>query len=82
VRPTNILDYQLFLNFKLQFFLAVLKKGMKYIVLLAFALVFSSCNTCIGVYRDAKQGVIWTQQKIQGTGRSGGTSDPYGAPTY
>jgi hypothetical protein len=55
---------------------------MRSIIFLAITLAFSSCNTSIGIYRDAKQGVIWTQQKIQGTGNSSGSADPYGAPTY
>jgi hypothetical protein len=33
------------------------------------------------MYRDAKEGVIWTKNKIQEK-RGGGSADPYGAPTY
>jgi hypothetical protein len=57
------------------------------IVLLAIALVsLNSCNTVIGMYRDTKQGVIWTKDKIQGSGGGGGgdtSGDAYSdAPIY
>lgn len=55
--------------------------AMKLFVLCAFCLSLVSCNTAIGMYRDAKEGVIWTKNKIQEK-RGGGQSDPYGAPTY
>ena len=55
-------------------------RAMKAIALSLICLSLASCNTAIGMYRDAKQGVIWTKNKIQGN--SGGSSDPYGAPTY
>ncbi len=53
---------------------------MKRAMLLLLCFSLSSCNTAIGIYRDTKEGVIWTKNKIQG--QSGGSSDPYGAPTY
>ncbi|MFY7818327.1 MAG: hypothetical protein ACOVRB_08190 [Akkermansiaceae bacterium] len=55
---------------------------MKLIVLIALCLSVVSCNTAIGIYRDAKEGVIWTKNKIQEKRGGGGHSDPYGAPTY
>jgi hypothetical protein len=56
---------------------------MKLILLCAVSLSLVSCNTSIGVYRDLKQGFIWSKNKIQGSGGGGGGySDPYGAPTY
>jgi hypothetical protein len=50
--------------------------------LLLFAAMFavSSCNTSIGVYRDARQAYSWTKEKIQGTGGGGDSSG--GAPVY
>ena len=57
---------------------------MKCIALTLICLSLASCNTAIGIYRDAKEGVIWTKNKIQEkrNGGGGGYSDPYGAPTY
>jgi hypothetical protein len=58
---------------------------MKYILLCAAALSLVSCNTAIGIYRDGKQGFIWTKNKIQESRNNGGggeSYDPYGAPTY
>jgi predicted small secreted protein len=55
---------------------------MKFFILCAVSLSLVSCNTAIGVYRDTKQGFIWTKNKIQNSGGGGGASDPYGAPTY
>jgi hypothetical protein len=58
---------------------------MKYFLLLAVAVSLSSCNTAIGIYRDGKQGFIWTKNKIQNSGNNsggGGGYDAYGAPTY
>lgn len=58
---------------------------MKLLALSLFCFTMVSCNTAIGVYRDVKEGVIWTKNKIQenrGGGGGGGYSDPYGAPTY
>jgi hypothetical protein len=58
-------------------------RSMKYILLGIAFLTLVSCNTSIGVYRDMKQGFIWTKNKIQGAGSGGGdVVDPYGAPTY
>jgi hypothetical protein len=54
---------------------------MKTLALCLLSLTLVSCNTAIGVYRDTKQGFIWTKNKIQGSG-GGAQSDPYGAPTY
>ncbi|MEO5715751.1 MAG: entericidin [Luteolibacter sp.] len=53
---------------------------MKYIILLVAALALNSCNTCIGIGRDTKQGYEWTKSKFQGTG--GGSQDTSGAPVY
>jgi predicted small secreted protein len=55
---------------------------MKIFALFAFCLSLVSCNTAIGIYRDAKEGVIWTKNKIQEKRGGGSQSDPYGAPTY
>lgn len=55
---------------------------MKIFALFAFCFSLASCNTAIGMYRDAKEGVIWTKNKIQEKRAGGGQSDPYGAPTY
>ena len=58
---------------------------MKFFILCAVSLSLVSCNTAIGIYRDTKQGVIWTKNKIQESRNGGGGgdySDPYGAPTY
>jgi predicted small secreted protein len=57
-------------------------KSMKYILLCIASLTLVSCNTSIGLYRDMKQGFIWTKNKIQNSGGGGDTVDPYGAPTY
>ncbi len=55
---------------------------MKYILLCITSLTLVSCNTSIGLYRDMKQGFIWTKNKIQNSGGGGDVVDPYGAPTY
>ena len=58
---------------------------MKTLTLLAVVFTLNSCNTTIGMWRDAKLGWNWTQQKIQDNrGGGGGDSygDPYGAPVY
>jgi predicted small secreted protein len=55
---------------------------MKIIIFCIASLSLVSCNTSIGVYRDMKQGFIWTKNKIQGDASGGNTADPYGAPTY
>ncbi len=58
---------------------------MKYFIIAAVALLFTSCNTSIGLYRDTKKGFIWTKNKIQGaTQSSGGGSydEESGAPVY
>lgn len=55
---------------------------MKMIAVLALLCLLNSCNTAIGMYRDTKQGIIWTADKIKGSDNGGGGSDPYGAPTY
>jgi predicted small secreted protein len=44
---------------------------MKYLTALAILLVLNSCNTCIGMGRDIKQGYDWCQGKVQGTGNGG-----------
>ncbi|MFT3989868.1 MAG: hypothetical protein QM680_00520 [Luteolibacter sp.] len=59
------------------------------ILLLALASLLSltSCNTSIGLWRDTKEGFIWTKNKIQNS-RGGGGGDnssysgDYGAPIY
>lgn len=47
---------------------------MKLLMIFATAVLLSSCNTTIGVYRDLKGGFNWTKEKMQGTGGGGGTS--------
>ncbi len=55
---------------------------MKFLLILATAFALNSCNTLIGMGRDTKQGYQWTKSKFEGTGETGGTSDPSGAPVY
>jgi hypothetical protein len=56
---------------------------MKFALLALTLLTLNSCNTLIGMYRDTKQGVIWTKGKIQGSGGGGGGGDAYSdAPIY
>jgi len=56
---------------------------MKFLTVLAAVFVLNSCNTSIGLYRDAKQGFNWTKEKIQGMGNGGGGGgDQEGAPVY
>jgi predicted small secreted protein len=58
---------------------------MKYLALLLVAIGLNSCNTSIGIYRDAKVGFLWTKGKIQGMssgGGDGGVQEEYGAPVY
>lgn len=45
---------------------------MKYFILSAFLISLVSCNTSIGLYRDAKVGYNWSKEKIQGAGNGGG----------
>jgi len=56
---------------------------MKLFIVIVAALALNSCNTCIGIFRDTKQGFNWTRDKIQGSGGGGG-QDGYdsGAPVY
>jgi predicted small secreted protein len=55
---------------------------MKYFMIsAAIALLLNSCNTSIGLYRDTKQGFIWTKNKIQGASQPSGDYDQ-GAPVY
>jgi predicted small secreted protein len=51
---------------------AASRSSMKYLAALAILLALNSCNTCIGLGRDIKQGYEWTQGKVQGTGNGGG----------
>jgi predicted small secreted protein len=39
---------------------------MKFFIVIATLLALNSCNTIIGMGRDAKAGYLWTKQKIQG----------------
>ena len=57
---------------------------MKYVAALAIVFALNSCNTCIGIYRDTKQGYHWTKEKIQGMsgGGDGGGGYDSGAPVY
>lgn len=57
---------------------------MKYLAALAIVFALNSCNTCIGIYRDTKQGYHWTKEKIQGMNGGGGGGGGYdsGAPVY
>ena len=52
---------------------------MKIVLLIVAAAALSSCNTCIGIGRDAKQGYEWTKSKFQGGQQQQDTS---GAPVY
>jgi predicted small secreted protein len=55
---------------------------MKYLIAAAsIALLLNSCNTTIGLYRDTKQGFLWTKDKIQGARQSSSGYDE-GAPVY
>lgn len=53
---------------------------MKLLFVLAAAVALTSCNTCIGIGRDTKQGYEWTKSKFQGSGDP--PPDPTGAPVY
>jgi predicted small secreted protein len=50
----------------------------------ALVVLLSSCNTTIGLWRDGKEGVNWTKQKIQESQSGGGGHEEYdyGAPVY
>ncbi len=54
---------------------------MKILAVILTIISLNSCNTCIGLYRDTKQGVNWTRDKMQGAdgGSEGGSSN---APVY
>jgi len=59
------------------------RRSMKFVLLAIALLTLNSCNTIIGMYRDTKQAVIWTKDKIQGSGGGGGGGDAYSdAPVY
>lgn len=49
---------------------------MKYLIALTLVLSLNSCNTCIGVGRDIKQGYDWCQGKTQGGQGGGGDVAP------
>lgn len=51
---------------------------MKLLILIVAALALNSCNTCIGIGRDTKEGYNWTKSKIQGTQ----SANSAGAPVY
>ena len=53
--------------------------AMKFLILIVAAATLSSCNTCIGIGRDTKQGYEWTKSKFQGTTKQ---EDASGAPVY
>jgi predicted small secreted protein len=57
---------------------------MKFLVLLAFVISLASCNTSIGIWRDAKATYNWSQRKIQESQNGGGSAEEYdqGAPVY
>lgn len=52
------------------------------LLVIVTALTLNSCNTSIGIWRDTKQGFMWTKSKIQGSGRQSDQPDPSGAPVY
>ena len=59
---------------------------MKRLLLLAMVFGLASCNTSIGLWRDAKAVTNWSAKKIQNA-TSGGASTAdqeyqYGAPVY
>lgn len=39
---------------------------MKLLLVIAATVALNSCNTCIGIGRDTKQGYEWTKSKFQG----------------
>ncbi|MGL4399674.1 MAG: hypothetical protein ACRCXD_07375 [Luteolibacter sp.] len=53
---------------------------MKLLLLVISLSMLNSCNTAIGLFRDTKQGYLWTKGKIQGTGEV--LPDQSGAPVY
>lgn len=56
---------------------------MKIFILLVTAFTLVSCNTTIGLYRDTKQGFLWTKDKINNARNSSGSqSYDQGAPVY
>jgi hypothetical protein len=56
---------------------------MKILLVIISMLMLNSCNTAIGLFRDTKQGYLWTKGKIQGAQGSGDVlPDPSGAPVY
>jgi predicted small secreted protein len=58
-------------------------RAMKSLTFLAIVFALNSCNTTIGLWRDAKHGYQWTKQKMEGSGGGGGGEyDSYDAPVY
>lgn len=53
---------------------------MKILTVIVSLLMLNSCNTAIGLFRDTKQGYLWTKGKIQGTGEV--LPEQSGAPVY
>ncbi len=53
---------------------------MKIFLVIVSLLTLNSCNTAIGLFRDTKQGYLWTKGKIQGTGEV--LPEQSGAPVY
>ena len=56
---------------------------MKILILIAAVFALNSCNTSIGIYRDAKGAFEWTKSKFQNDGSGGvdpGYDEEYGAP--
>lgn len=54
---------------------------MRYLIVVALMLSLNSCNTCIGLGRDVKQGYEWCQGKVQESGNRGGGGGDV-APVY
>lgn len=57
---------------------------MKVVMLIAFVISLTSCNTSIGIWRDTKATYNWSKKKIQESQNGGGGAEEYedGAPVY
>jgi predicted small secreted protein len=63
--------------------MALVSRGMKYVMLAIALLALNGCNTLIGLGRDTKEGFYWCNDKIQNMRQnSGGGGTDSGAPVY